>query len=158
MAERPIQSKTCAGHEGNLDRLKEHSTLPFGPNPGDAVHIPRTEDLTALLGAAKSGHFLITGESGSGKSGLVYSLVESLKESFPVVLLLAEDLSCGDWKGSANFPGLTHTLDGVLGNWPAGTHAFLVTDALDAVRDANTQRRVRNVLRDVKAGAVGCTD
>ncbi len=140
----------------NLERLKEHNTLPFGPAPGDSIHIPRAEELTALVGAAKSGHFLITGEPGCGKSGLVYSLVGALqKEDLPVVLLLAEDMTGGDWKGSANFPGLTHALDEVLRNWSSGKPAFLITDALDAVRDGDTLKRVRNILRDVKTGEGG---
>ena len=140
----------------NLHRLKEHSVLPFGAKADDAFHIPRQDELTALLGAAQHGHFLITGEPGCGKSGLVYLLVEALqKEAPPVVLLLAEDMTGGDWKGTANFPGLTHPLDEVLANWPGGTSGLLITDALDAVRDAETQKRIRNVLRDVKAGETG---
>ena len=42
----------------NLDRLKEHSTLPFGPNPGDAVHIPRTEELHRPGGSCEIRPFL----------------------------------------------------------------------------------------------------
>ncbi|MEK6304095.1 MAG: hypothetical protein AABO41_25680 [Acidobacteriota bacterium] len=77
----------------NLTRLKEHTTLPFGPRPADAVHIPRTDELCALLGAAKSGHLLITGEPGCGKSGLIHPLVEALqRDGFPVALLLAEEI------------------------------------------------------------------
>ena len=53
----------------NLTRLKEHTTLRFGQKPTDLVHIDRTEELSALVTAAKSGHLLITGEPGCGKSG-----------------------------------------------------------------------------------------
>lgn len=137
----------------NLANLREHTTLRFGRMPSDAVHLHRGAELSALLLAVKSGHCLITGEPGCGKSGLIYSLVEALqKESVPVVLLLAEEICHRDWKGSANLPGLAHALDIVLANWPAGHSGLLVTDALDAVRDVAAQRMLRRLLCDVKDG------
>ncbi len=140
----------------NLARLKEHTTLPFGPKPADAVHIERAGELSALLAAAKRGHLLITGEPGCGKSGLIHPLAESLQaEGLPVVLLLAEEVFGRDWKGAANFPGLTHALDDVLAHWPDGARGFLVTDALDAVRDIETQKMLRRLLRDVQEGDSG---
>jgi hypothetical protein len=142
----------------NLDRLKEHTTLPFGPKPTDAVHIPRTEELSALIAAAKSGHSLLTGEPGCGKSGLIHRLVEELqKERFPVVLLLAEEVFGPDATASANPSGLNHDFDDVLGNWPNGGRGFLITDALDAVRDMEAQKRLRCLLRDVQRGRSGWT-
>jgi hypothetical protein len=142
----------------NLSRLEEHTTLRFGSTPNDTTHIPRTEEISALLTAAKSGHFLITGEPGCGKSGLIHQLVvEFQKNSLPVVLLLAEEIFGRDWKASANLPGFAHALDEVLVNWPNGAHGFLVTDALDAVRDIETQKMLRRLLRDVQKGQSGWT-
>lgn len=135
----------------NLDRLDEHTMLRFGSNPGDAVHIDRAQELSALVTAVKSGHQLITGEPGCGKSGLIHRLVETLqREGFPVVLLLAEEAFGHDWKGSANPHGLIHALDEVLANWPGGARGYLITDALDAVRDVQAQKMLRNLLRDVQ--------
>ncbi len=141
---------------GNLDRLREHTRLPFGPRPTDAVHIPRTDELSALTAAAKSGHLLLTGEPGCGKSGLIHPLVEALqKEGFPVVLLLAEEVFGPEGTASANPLGLAYGLDEVLGNWPNGARGFLVTDALDAVRDPENQKRLRSLLRGVQGGQSG---
>jgi hypothetical protein len=137
----------------NLSRLKEHTTLRFGSKPTDSVHIHRSDELSALLAASKSGHHLITGEPGCGKSGLIHSLVEALqKDGAPVVLLLAEEVFGRDWKGSANLPGLKHALDNVLANWPDGRRGFFVTDALDALRDVEMQKLLRRLLHDVKEG------
>ena len=104
-----------------------------------------------MVGAVKSGHLLITGEPGCGKSGLIHQLLETLQnENIPVVLLLAEENFGRDWKGSAHLPGFTHALDEVLANWPNGARGLLITDALDAVRDADTQNWLRHLLLDVQ--------
>jgi len=137
----------------NLGHLKEHTMLPFGPKPADAIHIKRVGELSALVAAAKCGHLLITGEPGCGKSGLIHSLAVALQtEGLPVVLLLAEEVFGRDWKGAANLPGFAHALDDVLAHWPDGARGFLITDALDAVRDIETQKMLRRLLRDVQEG------
>lgn len=142
----------------NLARLKGHTVLPFGPKSDEEVHIARTEELAAMVDAVKRGDLLITGEPGCGKSGLVHPLVQALQsKGTPVVLLLAEEIFGRDWKGSANVPGLTHALDDVLANWPNGAQGVLVTDALDAVRDVETQRILRQLLHDVQGGTSGWT-
>src|SRR5436309_2452518 len=47
---------------------------------------------------------------------------------------------------------LIHGLDEVLGNWPGGKCGILITDALDAVRDMEAQKRLRSLFRDVQEG------
>jgi energy-coupling factor transporter ATP-binding protein EcfA2 len=137
----------------NLASLKEHTILPFGLKPADAIHIERTDQLSALLTAAKRGHLLITGEAGCGKSGLIHSLAGALQaEGSAVVLLLAEEVFGRDWKGTANLPGIEHAFDDVLVHWPDGARGFLITDALDAVRDVEMQKELRRLLRDVQEG------
>lgn len=139
----------------NLERLKDHTLLRFAK--GD-VHIPRTEDLAAMTAEVKRAHLLVTGEPGCGKSGLIHPLAQALsKEGIPVVLLLAEEVFGRDWKGAANLPGLVHALDDVLAHWPDGAKGVLITDALDAVRDVETQRLLRRLLQDVQQGTSGWT-
>lgn len=137
----------------NLSRLEEHTALRFGL---DTVHVPRAGELSALLNAVKSGHLLIAGEPGCGKSGIIHQLVKSLeKEGCPVILLLADEVVGRDWKASANLPDFAHALDEILANWQNGETGFLVTDALDAVRDAEAQKRLRRLLNDVQRGRSG---
>jgi hypothetical protein len=132
----------------NLARLKDHSMLTFGPSDADRIHITRTDEVSSLLGAVKTGHLLITGEPGCGKSGLMHDLVELLQnEKIPVALLLAED----------DLPKFDHSLDEIIGNWPDGARGFLITDALDAVRDPERQKAIRNLLREVREGKSGWT-
>jgi len=142
----------------NLANLKEHTVLNFGPAPDDAIHVERPDDLSPLLVAAKSGHLLITGEPGCGKSGLIFGLMQGLqKDGIPIVLLLAEEIFGRGKNGSDNLPGLVHDLDEVLANWPGGGRGVLVTDALDAVRDPEIQQMLRRLLRNVKTGQSGWT-
>lgn len=142
----------------NLFSLKNHTTFRFGFKPTDIIHIKRSEELFALLASIKAGHLLITGEPGCGKSGLIHSIVEALqKEGLPAVLLLAEEVVGRDWKGSANLPGFSHALDEILSNWPNGARGFIITDALDAVRDVETQKTLRRLLRDIQIGKSGWT-
>lgn len=139
----------------NLERLKDHTLLRF---PNADIHIERAEELSALVAASKRGHLLVTGEPGCGKSGLLHPLAETLaRDGVPVVLLLAEEIFGNEWKGLPNLPGLTHALDDVLANWPDGARGVLITDALDAVRDVETQKLLRRVLQDVQRGLSGWT-
>jgi len=137
----------------NLDRLKDHTLLRF---PNAEIHIERTAELSALVAAAKCGHLLVTGEPGCGKSGLMHPLAETLvRDGVPVVLLLAEEIFGKEWNGLPNLPGLTRALDDVLANWPDGARGVLITDALDAVRDVDTQKLLRRLLQDVQRGNSG---
>ena len=139
----------------NLDRLKDHTFLRF---PNAEIHIERRAELSALVAAAKCGHLLVTGEPGCGKSGLMHPLAETLvREGVPVVLLLAEEIFGKDWNGLPKLPGLTRALDDVLANWPDGARGVLITDALDAVRDVDTQKLLRRLLQDVQRGKSGWT-
>ena len=125
----------------NIASLTEHSTLNFGSQANDRIHIGREDELAALTSAAKARHLLVTGEPGSGKSGLIHDLSEQLKMAgVPVILLLAED----------NLPSFSHPLAETIANWAEGTRGIFITDALDAVRDVERQREFRQLLNDVK--------
>ena len=142
----------------NLDRLKQHTILCFGSAPTVKVHIPRTEELDALLAGAQASHLLVTGEPGCGKSGLLHSLVERLHaDNVPVVLLLAEEVFAPEWRDTTSLPSFHHNLDELLANWPNDRPGFLITDALDAIRDVDVQKKLRRLLRSIQQGESGWT-
>jgi len=137
----------------NLERLKEYTTLRFGPNTADAIHIPRLDELNAFSTAVVETDLLLTGEPGCGKSGLIHAATSLLQENgHNVVLLLAEEISRPGFRADGNLLGLEHPLDEVLANWPNGESGVLITDALDAVRNPEAQKVVRGLLREVRDG------
>ncbi len=138
----------------NMERLLRHTVLRFGQNRSDSVHLTRSDDLTALQLALERGDLLLTGDPGCGKSGIIYSLVKKLEaDGVPVVLLLAEEIFGPGQHPENRIPGLTHSLEEILINWPTGAHGYVITDALDAVRDPQTQKAVRNLLEDLCKGS-----
>jgi hypothetical protein len=142
----------------NLLRLKEHTVLRFGRAPADEIHIDRSAERAALLSAINERHLLLTGDPGCGKSGLIADVIEDLqKENRPTVLLLAEEIFSGHWEPGPNLPGFGHALDEILAQWPNGARGVLITDALDAVRDAEKQKMLRGLLRTVQRGQSGWT-
>jgi hypothetical protein len=137
----------------NLARLKEHAALRFGTGPTNTVHIDRADELAAFVAATKDSDLLLTGEPGCGKSGLVYATCTFLKDNHVgLVLLLAEELFLGDGKHDETFLRLEHPIEEVLANWTGSQKGVVITDALDAVRDPETQKRIRALLRDIREG------
>ena len=135
----------------NLERLQQHTTLRFGPNAADAIHIPRLDKLNAFAAAVVERDLLMTGEPGCGKSGLIHATTTFLQEKgASVVLLLAEEISRSGSAAPGNLLGLDHPLRDVLTNWANGESGVLITDALDAVRDPEAQRIVRGLLSDAR--------
>jgi len=142
----------------NLQQLKDHTVLRFGATLADEIHIDRSAERAALIGAITEHHLLLTGDPGCGKSGLIADVVEELqRENRPTVLLLAEEIFSGPWEMGGNLPGFAHPLDDILAQWPDGRRGVLITDALDAVRDAEKLRLLRSLLRTVQQGPSGWT-
>lgn len=141
----------------NLRRLQDHSILKFSRKA--AIHIDRTHDLSPLVAAINSGHLLLTGEPGCGKSGLLHDVATSLANNgSPVVVLLAEELF--DRSAASvptGVPGLRHHLDRVLAAWPSGARGVLITDALDSVRDQELSKVLRQLHTSIIAGTSGWT-
>jgi hypothetical protein len=132
--------------QATLESVTELSKLRIGDSREVKVDRPST---SALRGGVEEGHVVVVGEPGTGKSGALHDLVESLQSEGRDVVFFAVDrleaISLGELR---NELGLTHEIDDVLRNWPGEGPAFLVTDALDAARNDQSAQTLRYLLTD----------
>lgn len=129
----------------SLNLLAEHSNLYVGMTP---IKVAR-DSTPKLRELAEAGHALVVGEPGSGKSGVLYNLIESL-EQHNVVLILAGRVEAHDQQQLCrHLQNLSHELADVLNHWVGDQPSFLVIDALDAARDTQTMQTIRDVISQV---------
>ena len=106
--------------------------------------------VSLLKETAETGSVLIVGEPGVGKSGVLYSLSEVLRdEQRDVVVLTPQQppfLSPGDLRDELQ---LDHDPVDVLANWPGTRPAFLLIDALDSAREELSAAALRSLIREV---------
>src|SRR6185437_1681500 len=106
----------------NLRALDEHATLPGVP---EKAAVER-EEFRTLLEA--DGSFVLTGEPGCGKSGMLSRLAHHLIENGEDVVVLTVD-SLGTQPGAIRDDVvLTKPLLAVLRDWPGESRATLLID------------------------------
>lgn len=114
--------------EANLRALADHASLPGSV---ETITVPRV-DLATLIGV--DGDFVVTGEPGCGKSGILFELAQQLREQGEDVLLLTVE-SLGNQPGAVRDDVvLDEPLSTVLSRWSGGCRANLLIDGLDAAR------------------------
>ncbi len=126
----------------NLLSLDEHATLPGVP---EKLAVQR-EELHILLEV--DGSFVLTGEPGCGKSGVLSSLAHHLIENGEDVFLLIVD-SLGTQPGAIRDDVvLTKPLLAAFRGWSGESRATLLIDGLDATRGGPLTWLV-NLIRDL---------
>lgn len=127
--------------------LADHADIRLG---SATVRIERPY-VPVLRDAVDSGSLLVVGEPGAGKSGVLYSLFETMKdEGRDVVLLAAQHppfSSLGSFRDELQ---LDRDAVDVLANWPGQQRAVLLVDALDAARTDESARALRTLIREVQ--------
>ena len=138
-------------HSDGVTRLlAEHASIRLGRA---SVRIQRP-CVPLLRAAADTGPVLVVGEPGAGKSGVLYSLFEMLREEGrEVIVLAAQQLPVESSGGIRDELRLDHEVVDVLANWSATRPAFLLVDALDAVRTEASGAALRTLIREVSEGA-----
>ena len=127
-------------------RLAEHAFIRLG---GADLRIQRPH-VSLLREAAETGPVLVVGEPGAGKSGVLHSLSEALREEGrEVVVLAAQQPPFGSTGGLRDELRLDHDIVDVLANWPGTRPAFLLIDALDAARTEPSAAALRTLIREV---------
>jgi hypothetical protein len=91
--------------------------------------------------------FVLVGEPGAGKSGLMYRLADTaFKDGHDVLFLPVDLLNIITFSGLHDELGITHSLVDTLANWPGSKSGLVILDALDAARRPETQRLLREVV------------
>ena len=134
-------------HSDRVTRLlAEHASIRLGSTN---LRIQRPY-VSLLREAAETGPVLVVGEPGAGKSGVLHSLSEAMRdEGREVIVLAAQEppfVSMGGLRGELQ---LDHDVVDVLANWPGTRPAFLLIDGLDAARTEASAAALRTLIREV---------
>jgi hypothetical protein len=145
----------------DINRLKAHSA-------GVADALQRYEVIEAevdepisivrecqpkVLAASLEGSFLIVGEPGAGKSGVLNALARDLREADNDVIELAVDrFSVETLEGLSRALGLDHDVVEVLEAWDGNNPAWLIIDALDATRGGRGENVFRALIERILEG------
>ncbi|MEK4058504.1 MULTISPECIES: ATP-binding protein [Paenibacillus] len=93
---------------------------------------------------------VVVGEPGTGKSGVLYDLVNALiEEGRDTVFLAVDHITAKTHSELKEQLGINHELEEVLTNWNGDKPAFLIIDALDAARSEQTVHLLTTLLARV---------
>ncbi len=131
-----------------LVRLKRHAILPIA----GGIPIERT-CMPALKAAAAAGSFLVVGEPGAGKTGVLVDLTQDRVVADETTVFISVDDLAGVATDDALRValGLRHPLVDVLAAWPGRSRGVLVIDALDASRGGHSEGVFANAIEAAQA-------
>ncbi|WP_165420474.1 hypothetical protein [Edaphobacter modestus] len=113
---------------------------------GSLIPIPREVSKVAKA-AATEGSFLLIGEPGAGKTGVLTDLAKQLaSDGHEIVVFSVDKPGSGGLKDDL---GLSHSVREVLENWPGPAPAYLLIDGLDAARGGSSEADYRNLIGTV---------
>ncbi|MGH8050551.1 MAG: hypothetical protein ACREPB_07840 [Arenimonas sp.] len=145
-------------YRADIAKLRDHSTrvgkalhqyeiISVGPTEQIAI---RRECQDIVEAAAQNGSFLIVGEPGAGKSGVLNALASSLKyQGFDVLELAVDSYSIESLEGLTRELDLAHPLLDVIDAWDGSQPAWLIIDALDATRGGKGEAVYRALIESV---------
>lgn len=101
---------------------------------------------------AINGSLLVVGEPGSGKSGAMHDVtVTLLNEGFDLVFFAIDRLEASSMGALRMEIDLQHNLDDILQNWSGIRPGFVIIDALDAARSADSAKTFRDLIANILA-------
>lgn len=127
--------------------LEEHAAIRWG---GSTLKISRPVT-TVLTERAERESFLVVGEPGAGKSGVLFALFEELeRRGRDVVLIAAENVTVNAAARLGEDLGrLDHDVVQVLAEWDGSEKGIVIIDALDAARWEGAVRALRGFISAV---------
>jgi signal recognition particle GTPase len=152
-----ITIKAAQSFQGDIKRLSDHTSatlrglIEFSriQVAGANVIIDRAA-AADLDTAASTGHLMVLGMPGAGKSGVLHHLAQQLHAQNADVVLFAVDqieaASTGALRAELN---LEHELLEILHAWPGTAPGYLIIDALDAARSEGAVKTLQTIIRAV---------
>ncbi|MFA8356405.1 hypothetical protein ACEPT7_00660 [Burkholderia ubonensis] len=134
--------------QSEMARLQRHAVLPIaGGVPIERACMP------ALKAAADAGSFLVVGEPGAGKTGVLVAFAqERLAANHTTIFISVDDLAGVATDDALRIAlNLQHSLVDVLFAWPGRSRGVLVIDALDASRGGYSEAVFASVIEIVQA-------
>jgi hypothetical protein len=134
--------------QSELARMQRHTVLPIA----GAIPIERA-CMPALNAAADAGSFLIVGEPGAGKTGVLVAFAQArLAANQATIFISVDDLAGVATDDALRIAlNLQHSLVDVLAAWPGRSRGVLVIDALDASRGGYSEAVFANAIEVVQA-------
>ncbi|WP_029587485.1 hypothetical protein [Bradyrhizobium sp. URHD0069] len=126
------------------ERLRRFTEIP-APEGNVSIDRPVAEVVAA---ATRYGSLVITGDPGAGKSAVLHQVAKRLSKAGPVIAFSVE-------AGATSLDALRaeidlqHSLLGVLKQLPGNRPAYLVLDALDAVRGGPAEATYKRLVEEV---------
>lgn len=121
--------------------LKRFATIE--PAGEQRFHIDRPVSAAVRAMADARESFLITGEPGSGKSGVLFDLATHLRGRNENVILLSADTASSELEALDARPG------DVLQDWATAATGWLLIDAIDALREPGAAAYLRRLIEQV---------
>ncbi|HET7085939.1 MAG TPA: hypothetical protein VFI23_14275 [Rhizomicrobium sp.] len=152
-----IDLKASPDYRADIAALKKWTKDRLARS-GRYTHLIESSPATAVVRdvksdlrtAANSSSFVLVGEPGAGKSGLLYELAaERLAKGEDVVFLPVELLNVTRLGELQTELGLTHPLSEVIENWFGTGNGLVIFDALDAARKLETQPIIREIVEAI---------
>lgn len=138
-------AKLLAHAEEVRARLRRFSELEA---PEGRIEIKRPV-AGIVTDAARGGSLVVTGDPGAGKSGVLHEVAVELAKKGPVVTFAVE-ASAASLDALRAEIGLQHPLIDVMKNMPGDRPAFLILDALDAVRGGAAEATYKKLVEAVR--------
>jgi len=154
-----IRLRTSVDYSSDIAKLKAYTqdiTLPILERSssvrvdGKDIKLERMPLLVMKNLTTKGKSFLVTGEPGAGKSGVLYELVKSLQdEGRDVLAIAAEQISSSSFGDIQKEFNLDNSLNDVLMNWRGSEKGAIIIDALDAARNPEALRLFMDIANQI---------
>ncbi len=131
-----------------LAYLRKLSVIRYSDAPGGEIKLQR-EVGAELAKMAETGHVLVIGDPGAGKSGCIHDLAASLAQNRDVLVIPVDRLENPSDLTSELTLERAQSLADLLSNWSGDGAAFLFIDALDAARTRGSLQHLCEDLDDV---------